>query len=102
MTKPPGKATLRRYGLTEAEWIALVPADGNCPVCLRPPRNGRWVTDHEHVYRWKHKQPGERKRHVRGLLCTWCNFRLLRKGLTLERARRIVAYLERHALNVSR
>ncbi len=91
--KPPSKATLRRYGLDEADWFVLVPEGGVCPICVRPPRDGKTVIDHEHVPRWKYKPPSERKKYVRGLLCSWCNFRLLRKGLTLERAKRIVAYL---------
>jgi hypothetical protein len=95
--KAPSKATLRRYGLTETDWYVMVPDDGCCPVCAVPPKNGKMVIDHEHVPRWKDKPPSERKRYVRGLLCSWCNFRLLRKGLTLERAKRIVAFLTRYA-----
>lgn len=93
---PPSKATLRKYGLTEADWYVLVPEGGVCPICANPPRNGRLVIDHEHVPRWKDKPPSERRKFVRGLLCGWCNFRLLRKGLTLLRARRIVEYLDRY------
>lgn len=97
MIKPPSKATLRRYGLDEVSWRERLPPDGLCPVCKRPLEQLRVVIDHEHVPKWRKLPPAERKRHVRSTgLCNYCNFRLLRKGLTLERARRIVAYLEAH------
>jgi hypothetical protein len=37
--------------------------------------------------------PSEKKLYVRGLLCGYCNLRLLPKGMTAEKAERIHNYL---------
>lgn len=69
---------------------------GACHVCLLVPSSGRLNIDHEHVKGWKKLQPSHRASHVRGLLCYICNFRLLTRGVTLDKLKRAAAYLEAH------
>ena len=90
---PPTAATLRRYGLTVLEWLALMAGQGwKCPICEK--RTGvRWNTDHDHVPRWKHLPPEERRRYVRGVLCAYCNFRRVNSRMSAAEAARIAAYL---------
>lgn len=38
--------------------------------------------------------PQEKKLYVRGLLCSYCNLRLLPRGMTAVKAKRIYLYLE--------
>jgi len=58
--------TLRRYGLTEADWDGLISRQQDrCAICRtdRPGGRGeRWHVDHDHV-----------SGQVRGLLCHHCN-----------------------------
>ncbi len=111
--KPPSKQTLSKYGLTVDEWRALCKKCAyTCFVCGKPFGDRPLVVDHEHVkgfratkaVRFKdrkragvrrvRKMPAEeRRQYVRGVLHNYCN-RFVRKWLTLERARAIVAYLE--------
>lgn len=56
-----------KYGLTEEQHEAMIPADGLCPICLDPPKSTTsqpdgWVVDHCH-------ETG----NVRGLICATCN-----------------------------
>lgn len=90
---PPGAATLRRYGLTVDDWLALLAGQGwRCPVCQK--RAGvRWNTDHDHVPGWKQKPPDERRRYVRGVLCAYCNHRRVNSRMSAAEAARIAAYL---------
>lgn len=95
----PTLATLKRYGMTLAHWKELVRAQGGvCAVCGFLPRvTKRLVVDHEHVRGWKRLPPEERKRHVRGLVCSMpCNRRLLRREMTLLTAWKVVRYLKAH------
>jgi DNA-directed RNA polymerase subunit RPC12/RpoP len=97
MILTPTKATLKKYGLSEKEWREMLESQHCvCFVCGKEPPGQRLAIDHEHVKQWKKKPPEQRKKYVRGLLCTYCNFRLLRKGMTLEKARKIVEYLENY------
>ena len=98
----PLRATLRKYGFASAEeWLALATRDaqGNivCAVCGKPPMTGRLVTDHEHVKGWKKLPPSERRRFCRGLTDWFCNNAYLGRGITVEKARGVVAYLEAYA-----
>jgi hypothetical protein len=53
----------RRYGITEAEYDALLKAQGGaCAICRRLPADIRLAVDHRHNNGW-----------VRGLLRTKCN-----------------------------
>lgn len=93
----PQAGTLRRYGLTAEDWLEILARQGGvCAVCRDVPRNGRLCTDHDHVKGWKNLPPEERKRHVRGLLCFWCNSRYVGRGITTERARRVYEFLLAH------
>lgn len=93
--KPPGPATLRRYGLTAGEWLDFLAAQGwRCPICLKGGPLVRWNTDHDHVPGWRHKTPAERRRYVRGVLCAFCNHRRVNSRMSALEARRIARYLE--------
>jgi hypothetical protein len=92
--KPPGAATLRRYGLTVDEWLALLDAQGwRCPICRKKGAGVTWNTDHDHVPGWKAKTPEERKRYVRGVLCAYCNHRRVNSRMSSREARAIADYL---------
>jgi hypothetical protein len=94
---PPKKATLKRYGLKLEEWQALLIRQGGvCAICQKVPPNQRLCTDHEHAKGWKKMPPERRKLYVRGLLCAYCNLRLLRKGWTLIKLERAVEYVKRY------
>jgi hypothetical protein len=58
--------TLRKYGLAEAEWHAMLAAQGGlCAICRTDTPGGRgerWHIDHDHA-----------TNRVRGLLCHNCN-----------------------------
>lgn len=108
--KPPTAGTLRKYGLTAADWLALCRAcNWTCVVCGKEFGDRPLVVDHEHVrgfratkkrkgkrgqaVRVRAMPPEERRRYVRGVIHNFCN-RYIRRWLTLERGRAIVAYLE--------
>ena len=94
----PTKATLKKYGLSFEEWQKMADDQGHaCYVCKQEPKKGRLHIDHEHVKKWKKLEPNERKKWVRGLLCFRCNTSFLGRGITLERAKNVVLYLERFA-----
>lgn len=95
MIKAPTKATVKKYGMTVEEWWEILEAQGRvCSICKKEPTTGRLCVDHEHLPLWKKKPPQERKMAIRGILCWYCNSRLVGKGVTLEKARNIVKYLE--------
>jgi hypothetical protein len=94
----PKVGTLRKYGLTSAEWLAIAARQGNvCAVCKKLPPNGRLCTDHDHVKGWKKKKPEERKRWVRGLLCYFCNHYYVGRAITPQKAKNVYRYLKAHA-----
>jgi hypothetical protein len=94
---PPSKATLRKYGLSAGEWLRLAAAnDYACPICLRRPPAVNLVTDHEHLRGYAKMPDAERARAVRGTPCRYCNRMYLARGLTSERAERVVEYLRRY------
>jgi hypothetical protein len=95
--KPPKVQTLKRYGITQEEWLALLKEQGGvCPICKKVPENGRLVTDHEHVRGFKKMPTCSRKTYVRGVCCLRCNLMYLPVGITIEKAKNIVTYLERY------
>jgi hypothetical protein len=97
MIRIPSKATLKKYGLSEQDWTDILRSQGNvCAVCHKEPSTGRFVTDHYHVRGFKKMIPEEKRKYVRGILCTHCNRFYLAKGITIEKAKNIVKYLELH------
>jgi hypothetical protein len=101
MIYTPSKATLKKYGLTLSDWQEMfLLQDGKCFICERPME--RPCIDHFHIRNWKKMKPEKRKLYCRGLLCTYCNRRLLGRGMNLQRARRIVLYLERFEKRLSK
>ena len=97
VTRVPKPATLRRYGLSAAEWLKILARQrGVCAICKRVPLSGSWVTDHEHVPKFKRKPPEERKKFVRGVVCHFCNSHCVGRFMNLMKAKNIVVYLERY------
>lgn len=98
MLLEPSSSTLKKYGLSTEEWRAMAASQKNCCfVCEREPTKGRLCIDHEHVKGWKRMPPEQRKLYVRGLLCWVCNHYYLGRGITAERARKVVSYLDAYA-----
>jgi hypothetical protein len=94
MLKIPSKQTLKKYGLSLEEWEEMANKQNRvCYICLKLPKSERLCVDHVHVKLWKKKPPEQRKLYVRGLLCSYCNLRLVSKGITLQKAQNIVKYL---------
>lgn len=97
----PAAGTLRLYGLTAPGWVGMLEAQGwGCAVCGKVPESGRMCTDHEHFRgwrkAWKKLSGPERRRYVRGILCPWCNGKLLGWRVTVEKAARVLAYLKQY------
>jgi hypothetical protein len=93
----PSAATLKKYGLSLEEWETIAGAqEGACFVCRKLPTKGRLCIDHEHVKGWKKMPPEQRKLYVRGLLCWVCNHYYLGRGITIDKAKRVVEYLENY------
>lgn len=94
----PKLATIKKYGLSLEEWQALADAQGGvCYVCEKLTSTGRLCIDHEHVKNWKRLPPEQRKLFVRGLLCFRCNTTFVGRGVTIQRAERVAAYLRAYA-----
>ncbi len=93
----PTKATLKKYGLTEAEWKAILErGGGGCAICGNVPASGTLHVDHEHVKGWKKMAPEQRKKYVRGILDWHCNAFIMRRGVTPAKLRAAADYLEAH------
>jgi hypothetical protein len=104
MIRRPAKSTLKRYGMTEADWLQiLTEQDYKCPVCERGQTQGvlAMVIDHQHVKLYRKRPPQERRRYVRGLLCNRCNWQFLRRGMTARIASKIATYLLSHEQRLS-
>lgn len=97
MINTPSKATLKKYGLEENEWRAILESqNGVCFVCEKEPSKGRLCIDHEHAKGWKKMPPEKRKLYVRGLLCWVCNHYYLGRGINIPKAKNVVRYLEQY------
>lgn len=98
--KPPSKKTLKRYGLSQKAWYTRLDLqEGCCPVCGLPfTEERRPVIDHEHLRGYKNMSADKKAKAVRGLLHSWCNHRLVAKGMTAERAYNIYVYLSDYQL----
>lgn len=94
----PSEKVLSKYGLDAGAWMDLFRAqDGVCAVCRKLPTTARLCVDHDHAPGWKKMPPEERVRYVRGLLCFWCNKTYVGRAITVEKAQRVVEYLEAYA-----
>lgn len=100
--RPPKPATLRKYGLTESQWYAILrEQDYKCPICEREfTEKLRPVCDHYHskIYnKVRGKRPKltqeQRYKTLRGLLCAKCNHSLLPTWMTTMRAWNVYDYL---------
>lgn len=88
-SKAGGRAAwvLKVYGITLAEWDAIFAAQGGvCAICRREPRKGEtFHLDHEHT-------TGQSGR-VRGILCSYCNTRLVGRLKDHTKAQNMADYL---------
>lgn len=84
-SKANGRAiwVMRVYGITLEEYdVIFAYQDGRCGVCHRLPKPGEtFHIDHEHGG------------HVRGILCPYCNTRLVGRLKSHERAQQLADYL---------
>jgi hypothetical protein len=82
--------SLRLYGLTPADYVAMLDGQGGvCAICGEPPNGQRLHIDHDHAH------PDGGKASVRGLLCRTCNY--VRLAVFQDDAnllRKAAAYLE--------
>jgi DNA-directed RNA polymerase subunit RPC12/RpoP len=100
--KYPSPATLAKYGLSEFDYRMMYEAQGGvCAICQKEKDKALFV-DHEHVKGWVKLPPEQRKTYVRGLVCNYCNYRLLFNGMNLDKARNLVKYLEDYAIRQKR
>jgi hypothetical protein len=92
---PPSAQTLKKYGITAEVWYTYLDLqDGKCPICEREfTSKMRPCIDHLHVTGFKKMVREKKAKYIRGLLCLWCNHRLVAKGMTTERAYNIYEYL---------
>ena len=71
-----------KYGITLAQYEAMLEhQSGGCAICERPPAARRLSVDHDH-----------KTGIIRGLLCDYCNRRVVGRH-TAERLRDAAAYL---------
>lgn len=64
---PPRLDRLRKYGLTEEQYLKMGRSQGwKCAICRRYPKKLRLNIDHQHAKKVQ-------DRWVRGLLCFRCN-----------------------------
>lgn len=92
--REPSLATLKRYGLSLTEWKDIITRQGyRCPICKRPLEKTTNI-EHLHVKNWKKYPANIRKLYVRGVTDWLCNHYYLGKGITLERAKNVVEYLD--------
>lgn len=88
-SKAAGRAAWvnRVYGLTLDQWETIWQSqDGRCGICRREPRpNETFHLDHEH----REKGGGP----CRGILCPYCNTRLVGRLKSHERAQQLADYL---------
>lgn len=86
----------RKYGISNEDFENLSRAQGgSCFICGALPKSRNLHVDHVHVKGYKKLPPGEKILYVRGLLCFQCNKLLMGRGMTREKAKRIVEYLSR-------
>lgn len=83
--KVPSAATKTKYGLRDIDWLALAANQKYvCAVCKKLPPSGRLCIDHEHVKGYRKMPAAEKRKYVRGLLCSYCNRFLVGKNTPLH------------------
>ncbi len=93
--KEPRPVILAKYGLSLTEWKNIVAEQGyRCPICERVLDKTTNI-DHFHISKWMSLPPEKRKLYVRGVTCWFDNKNVIAKGITIEKAKRLVEYLER-------
>lgn len=78
----------RYYGITQEMYDQLLERQGGtCAICLKTPdENGQALAvDHDH-----------KSREIRGLLCRYCNHRVVGRNRDGELLRKVADYVERH------
>lgn len=75
----------KTYGISLAQYDLLLKGqNGVCVVCLRGPKEGKNLcVDHNHI-----------SREIRGLLCNYCNRRIVGRHRDSDLLRRVAAYLD--------
>ena len=95
MLKEPSKQTLKKYGLSLKEWHDMADSQNQvCYICNKLPKSQILCVDHVHVKKFKQLPAKKKKKWVRGLLCRYCNLRVASKAINLEKAIRLVSYLQ--------
>jgi len=77
---------MRRYGITLEQYNNLLEKqDYKCAICLKPQKEEkrRFAVDHDHV-----------TNEIRGLLCNYCNHRIVGRHRDSALLLRVVNYLE--------
>lgn len=78
---------IRTYGITQADYDKILESQGGrCAVCMRSAEEFSKNLAVDHC----HKEPFI----IRGILCTYCNHRLVGRHTDPELLRRIADYLE--------
>jgi len=99
--KAPSKATLKKYGMTEALWKQkYIMQAGLCGLCEKPLEGKVINIDHLHLRNWKKLAAWRRLASVRALLHARCNRFLLGPtyyGFKAEHYRMAADYLDRWA-----
>ena len=91
----PLAATLKKYGLDEQLWLAILRDQGwKCPIHDAPSSTGRYVVDHFHAPRYKDLSDEDKRSLIRCICCWFCNHAYLGRGITVERSRNVTAILE--------
>ena len=95
---PRERHLLNTYGITEKEYDKMLKAQkGVCFICGSPAKTRALSVDHEHVPKYAKMPKDEKRKYIRGALCFVCNKFFLHRGMTIPRAKKIIAYLERYA-----
>ncbi len=78
---------IKTYGITQLDYDSILAEQGGvCGICKRAPREGEiFHVDHEH----RTGQSGP----VRGILCPYCNTRLVGRLKSAEKAQAMADYL---------
>jgi hypothetical protein len=91
--KEPSKSTLRKYGLSREQWHMIAQRQNwTCAMCSKLPPSNRLAIDHEHRKGFKAMPASEKRKYVRGLLCSYDNrYRVCKNTPTTAKA--VLEYL---------